>query len=449
MRICWVILAACLGAGCGGDGGLQRALSRGSGRIQLPPGVTEISRELQIPAGAQDLEIAGAPEGSTLRASARFKGKAILSIRSARGVRLRDFDLDGNRESLEVRVGLPPSDVAFVDYYSSNGIIADEVRDLSITNVRFRNMTNYALIVSRSSNVLVEKVVVRDSGSRNEKGRNNASGGMLFETGTENFRVLNSRFLNVRGNGVWTHSRYTSPRNRDGRIAGNWFERTARDAIQVGHATGVTVEGNTGRLIGYPVEEIDLEGGGIPVAIDTAGNVDNSRYLANRFEEINGKCIDLDGFHNGEVRGNECRNRLPAVSYTIGQYAIVMNNTNPDMRSENIVVAGNTVEGWKFGGIFLIGQGHTITGNRLLSLNKAGCNESAQRFGCLHFPDQPDLLQSGIYLGSRAERPDPARGNLVQGNTITGHRMAERCIGRAPGIGVADNQVKDNTCANK
>jgi hypothetical protein len=54
---------------------------------------------------------------------------------------------------------------------------------------------------------------------------------------------------------------------------------------------------------------VDVEGGGIPVAIDTAGNVDQTVYAGNRFEEVNGKCIDLDCFHHGEVSHNSCVNR--------------------------------------------------------------------------------------------------------------------------------------------
>ena len=38
----------------------------------------------------------------------------------------------------------------------------------------------------------------------------------------------------------------------------------------------------------------------------------------------------------------------------------MFNNTNPDMQSEEIRVIGNIIDGTKFGGIFVIGRGHTI-----------------------------------------------------------------------------------------
>ena len=51
--------------------------------------------------------------------------------------------------------------------------------------------------------------------------------------------MLHCDLRNIRGNGIWTHSLYTSPRNGGGLIADNHFVSVARDAIQVGHATQV------------------------------------------------------------------------------------------------------------------------------------------------------------------------------------------------------------------
>jgi hypothetical protein len=339
--------------------------------------------------------------------------------------------------------------VPFARFSGSNGILAGYIEDLRVSNVRFREVAGFPLIVAASKQVTIEKVTVENSGGRNAKHRSNASGGILLEEGTVDFTVRDCVFRNVLGNGVWTHSLYTSPRNGPGLITGNRFETIGRDAIQAGHATGVRVENNTGRRIGYPEEAVDVEGGGVPVGIDTAGNVDKSVYAGNRFEEVNGKCIDLDGFHDGEVRDNVCINRGEAIDYPQGHFGIVMNNANPDMRSENITIRGNTIQGMKFGGIFVIGGPHVITGNHLLNLNLAGCNESAARFGCSHFEGEPDLLQSGIYLGRRAERPAVARGNRIEDNEITGFKMKARCIGYAPGVLPAANIVRNNQCLDK
>jgi hypothetical protein len=269
-------------------------------------------------------------------------------------------------------------------------------------------------------------VEVRDSGSRDAVGKNNTTGGVLLEGGTTDFRVTDSSFGNVRGNGVWTHSLYTAPRNARGLIAGNSFGAIGRDAIQVGHAFDVRVERNSGTSIGYPMDVVDAQ----PVAIDTAGNVERSVYAHNRFSRINGKCLDLDGFHDGDVVDNWCAG--------IGGFGLVMNNTNPDMQSRKIRVVGNTFDGAQYGGIFVIGTGHYIARNRLLNLNTAHCDT------CTYLADEPDMLRSGIYLGKRAERPAPAHGNVVEDNEITGYRMSQRCVNAAPGL--TGNIVRNNLC---
>ena len=161
--------------------------------------------------------------------------------------------------------------------------------------------------MSRSSGIRISDVAVEDSGSRSAQGRNNLSGGILIEEGSSDFEVRHSTFRRIAGNALWTHSLRISPRLQDGVFAGNRFDTIGRDAIQVGHATRVRVEDNTGTAIGYPVELVDVEHGGTPVGIDTAGNVDASVYARNRFEEVNGSCIDLDGFHDGSVRGQHLR----------------------------------------------------------------------------------------------------------------------------------------------
>jgi len=425
----------------------QKLLLQPSGRVELPAGVVELSEEMRLPEGTHDLEVVGAPEGTTLRASDDFRGRALLVVEGGKGVTFRGFEIDGNRSVLEKAVGLPPSDVAFIDFYDNNGIMAIDTEGLTVSRVSFAHVANFAVLVASSSNVTIEGIDVSDSGSKNRLGRNNSTGGVLLEEGTSNFKVTESTFHNVMGNGVWTHSMYTSPRNADGLITNNTFYNLARDAIQVGHATNVQVLGNRGERIGYPAPLVDVEGGGTPVGVDTAGDVDKSVYHQNSFEEVNGKCIDLDGFHDGTVSQNRCINRGGAEDYVFGHYGIVMNNTNPDMQSENIVIADNYIEGMKFGGIFVIGTGHKIIGNHLIDMNRAGCNESAGKFGCAHFPGEPDLLRTGIYLGQRAERPAIASGNLVKDNEITGYGMAIRCVGFAPQVSPLANTIGQNQCS--
>jgi len=424
------------------EAALRALLQRASGLVTLPAGTVEITRELALPERAHDLEIRGAEEGTVLRAAAGFRGRAILSLHGAARVRLTGFTIDGNRAALEEPLGLPPHDLTFARFYPNNGILARDSETLTIEDVKLFNVTNLAVLITRCRTVRIRRLHLEDCGSRDAKGRNNTTGGILFEDGTTDFEVRDSVFRRIRGNGVWTHSLFTAPRNRDGLIAGNQFHELGRDAIQVGHATRVRVERNRGTRIGYPVADVDPNA--TPVAVDTAGNTDRSVYAHNRFEDVNGKCIDLDGFHHGEVLSNTCINRRPRQEYPYGHFGIVLNNTNPDMQSEEITLRGNHIEGAVYGGIFLIGSRHRIVGNRLLNLNQARCEPG--RPGCLYWADEPALLSSGIYLGQRAERPAVTKDNLIENNEITGYRMRAGCIAAAPGVALRDNRIGENRC---
>jgi len=410
--------------------------------VRLKPGVTLLHEPMVFQA-EDALIVSGTGNGSTLKASPKFRGTALIHIRGGQRVTLRNFTLDGARATHEKPAGIAPSDVPFHRFYSHNGIVAEGVTGFVVDNVGFRQIANFPVIVSHSKQVRIRRVRVQDSGSRNALGRNNTSGGILIEEGTVDFQVLNSRLTRIRGNGIWTHSLYTSPRNADGLIAENDITLTARDAIQVGHATNVRVERNTGTRIGWPVEEVDIENQGWPVAIDTAGNVDKTVYAFNTFTELNGKCLDLDGFHHGEVRRNRCVNAKPVKNYPYGHFGLVMNNTNPDMQSEAIVIADNEFEGMKYGGIFVVGHGHRIEKNRMRFLNTAGCNPNTP---CIFKEDEPLMLRSGIYLGKGAERPAPAHHNIVIDNLVMGIGMKDQCVNFAPGVDRSTHQVERNIC---
>jgi hypothetical protein len=354
------------------------------------------------------------PAGVEVVGSLREAGLVV----AGNDVYIHDLTIDGNRDETEVRQGLPPWNRPFTGFTVGNGIVIDGRRHVTIRNVTLRNIAGFAILVARSHDITIDHVRVENSGSRNADGRNNTTGGILIEEGSADFRVTNCQFREILGNGIWTHSLYTSPRNARGLIANNRFETIGRDAIQVGHATEIQVLDNIGWRIGYPLAEVDAT----PVAVDTAGNVDRSIYAGNRFATIEGKCIDLDGFHDGEVRGNACVN--------LTGYGIVMNNTNPDMQSSHIRVVDNLVDSAGFGGIFVIGHDNLVARNRLLDLNRS------------HQGDP--LLRSGIYLGDHAERSGPAKGNVIEDNTVTGFQM--QCIGGAPTISPDWNTVRRNTC---
>ena len=410
--------------------------------LQLAPGTVEVHSEMVL---HPNTEVRGAAGGTTLRMAADFQGRAVFVVNGG-NVRLHDFAIEGNRLALEVRAGLPPSNVPFARFTRNNGILADGADRLTIERVTFRAIAGFAILVSTSREIAIDRVRVSDSGSRNSRGRNNSTGGILLEEGTSDFRVTRCELTRIRGNGIWTHSLFTSPRNARGWMALNRFSDLARDAIQVGHATAVRVEDNSGERIGYPVEEVDAENQAVPVALDTAGDVDATSYARNEFREVDGKCVDLDGFHDGEVVENQCLNQANPDLYPFGNVGILFNDSNPHTRSKNIRVVGNVLDGVKYTGIFAFGTGHTIANNRLLNLNLAHCNEEAARYGCYEPAGEPDALASGIYLGKGVLWPEPSRGIRVVDNEITGFKMKTRCIQRAPGVQAGANVVEGNVC---
>lgn len=423
---------------------IQHALNRTTGTVQLPPGIIEIHSELRIPDGAHDLEIAGTPS-TVLRAAPDFQGRAIFACSHCQRVRVHGFTIDGNRAAFSQPVEMAPPENALRLMYMRNGLWFDQSQSIAITDVNFRYITNFPILISRSSDIRVERVYIDGCGSRNHQERNNSTGGIVIEEGSSNFTVRNCVFRGIPGNGLWTHSLYTSPRNHDGIFENNEFDTIGRDAIQVGHATRVRVLHNHGRNIGYPVDAVDKEHEGTPVAIDTAGNVDETAYDGNRFEEIDGKCFDLDGFHDGEVRGNTCVNRGRAEDYPFGHYALVMNDSNPDMHSRNVAIVDNLFDGVKFGAIYVVGGPHRIENNRLLRLNLAHCNDNPA-MSCLYYPKQPDLLRSGIYLAQGVKAQDRTLRNEIRGNQLEGYGIREHCIVAGPAASLAGNAISDNQC---
>ena len=420
--------------------------SRDTGIIELPAGTIVLHRELTVAAGAHHLEIRGNPAGTTLRAASDFVGRALIYANGANDLRLDGFRIEGNRAALAKPTGLPTGDVPFARYYLNNGIVAENTTRLTMRDVSCHEVANYPLLVSASSAVRIEKIHIEDCGSLSPGGHNNASGGILLEEGTRDFEIRQSTIRRVRGNGIWTHSFHHSPRNANGVIAENVIEDVARDAIQVGHATNVKVLGNRGARIGYPVELVDIAAWAVPVAIDTAGNVDHSIYAGNHFADINGKCMDLDGFHDGEIRDNSCISRNPPGEYPYAQFGIVFNNSNPDFEPAGVVVSGNLIDGAGYGGLYLLGSRQTIAHNRFLNLNRDQCTADRTRAHCDYSSGDPALLDSGIYLVAGAARPARTQDNDITDNEVSGFGMREHCIVAAPGVKLAANHIARNRC---
>ncbi len=448
----WLVLLlapAAFSCRSGADSRLQQALDRHDARIVLPAGVTTLQSPLVIPPGVSGVEIVGDPAGSTLAAGSGFRGRALIYGESVSKVTIRDITFDGNRQELSKPISLPPSNRTFSEFYPSNGVVLERTRNIRLENLQFKEVTNFPVLISACSDVVIEQVRISDSGSTNAQNVNNTSGGILLEEGTSDFAVRECAIRRVRGNGIWTHSNMGSPRNSNGRIEMNDITEVARDAIQIGHATHVQVRNNRGSRIGYPLGDVSLAGDGTPVALDSAGNVDDTNYLGNSFEDVNGECINLDGFHDGTVAHNRCINTKPAAEYPYGHYGIVFGNSNPDMQPANVSVVQNEIAGTGYGGVFLIGSHQRIVDNRFLDLNRAHCTGDMSKPRCNYAPQEPGMLRSGIYLGKGAARPAATVDNVVTGNTISGFGMDKWCVDAAPGVSLKKNVIARNRCSGQ
>ena len=436
-------LLAVLLAGCSPH---KLEFSTRTGVIELPAGTVVLHRELVVPEGAHNLQITGNPSGTTLQAAPDFDGRALIYAKNATGLWLSGFHIDGNRAALAKPIGLPTGDTPFARFYRNNGIVIEGATRLTMRDVSIANVASYPVLVSASSRVRIERVRIEDSGSLTAAGKNNASGGILLEEGTRDFEIRQCTLHRVRGNGIWTHSFYHSPRNANGVIESNTIEEVARDAIQVGHATGITVQHNDGKRIGYPLELVDMAGWAVAVALDTAGDVDKSTYYKNYFEDINGKCMDLDGFHDGEIRDNACVSRKGYDEYPYAQFGIVFNNANPDMQSTNVTVTGNLIDGAGYGALFLLGTHHVIMHNRFVGLNRNQCTTDRTKPRCDYSAGDPELLHAGIYVVGGAARPAGTSANQITDNEISGFGMDKWCIEAAPGVKLKGNRIERNRC---
>lgn len=412
---------------------LRSALAVKTGNVKLAAGVVEISREIVIPPDAHDLTIT-AP-ATTIKASAAFRGRALIVLTGSRNIKIQGLTLDGNRDQIGRPSGPAPSDGTWSRFVSNSGVIADGVNGLQLDAMKIGNIAGLGILVSAGRDIHIRGVDVTDSGGLNAAKQNNSTGGILLEEGVTDFEVRDCRLGNVRGNGIWTRSLPRSAKNTKGLISGNEFAMIGRNAIAVGEAATVRVEGNRGRGIGYPLEEVDLQAKAAAVA--SVGDVGQSVFRGNQFEEVDGKCLALDGFHDGEVSGNNCTNIDTLQHYPFGNFGITLTGAS----AKNVQIRGNTIDGAVFGGILLSGSVNTVEDNHLLHLNLAHCNDPGS-INCVASSGQPDLLRSGIYLSAGSTSND------VEGNEIVGYGMSRHCMGVAPGVSAGANKVQHNECAD-
>ena len=233
------------------EGRLRTALQTKTGAVTLPTGVIEISREITLPADAHDLNITAT--NTTIKASSTFRGRALLILPAGKNIAIRDLSLDGNRAAFPEPLGPPPPTAMLSRVVANNGIVAEGVQGLEIIALKATQVAGFPILIDGGHNIHIRDAVITDSGTLDPAGHNNGSGGVVLEEGVTDFEIVHALIGKIRGNGIWIRSRNFHCRAR--RIADSEFTILARAAIELNHATAITIENNTGHMIGFPGEE--------------------------------------------------------------------------------------------------------------------------------------------------------------------------------------------------
>jgi len=89
------------------------------------------------------------------------------------------------------------------------------------------------------------------------------------------------------------------------------------------------------------------------------------------------------------------------------------------LRHVDIEVTGNVIDGAGYGGIFLIGSRHVVSGNRLLGLNRDQCNRRhAPAAATTRLTNR--TYCTAAFTGGSGARPTQTVDNRIERNEIPG-----------------------------
>ena len=120
-----------------------------------------------LPIGAHDLDITGVTTagGTTIKAAATFRGRALIVITAGKNMKIHNLSLDGNRDAIALPRGLPPSETMFSRFTPDNGILAEGVTDLEIARVKATGIAGLTILVNSSHTVHIHNVEITGSGT--------------------------------------------------------------------------------------------------------------------------------------------------------------------------------------------------------------------------------------------------------------------------------------------
>lgn len=327
---------------------LRQALAAKTGSVKLPAGTIEVSREIVLPPDAHDLTIRGS--NTTIAASAAFRGRALLVMTGGRNIKIQDLNLNGNRDAVGRMVSLPPAGTMYSRVLGNNGIVAEGVTGLEITQVKAKQIAGFAVLINGGKGARLTEIEVTESGGFNVQHKNNGMGGIALEEGASDFEIRRCLIGGVRGSAI------TLRGVERGQIRENELNVVARDGVSGERVRQVTIENNRMREIGFPTGEVD----GKAVCVRLAGSVESV---------VGGNACDqtlLGAMVVGGERNRITGNHLTGVNIAHQDAAGIYLEAG----SVGNVVEGNEVTGFRMG-VRCVGAAPGVLANA----NKVGKNE--------------------------------------------------------------------------
>jgi hypothetical protein len=229
--------------------------------------------------------------------------------------------------------------------------------DIEFDRVHVRHTGGYAILIDARfgdiDNVRIHHSFFRNNrphlfGNPNDLRYGSWTGGIHYQNDgrrvnaftryrLKNLVVEDCTFERISGHAVWGHGFGFDYLNEDIVVRNNTFYEIGLDAVQIGNSRNAEVSFNDFHRIGFitrtdtdPAEPAFYPGNkalgmtDIPaVGIDTTGYVVDSVYRDNRFVNVNGHFIDLDGFAASVVERNYMRisGREDAYGYAVDRVA--------------------------------------------------------------------------------------------------------------------------------
>ncbi|MCW5966308.1 MAG: right-handed parallel beta-helix repeat-containing protein [Bryobacterales bacterium] len=406
---------------------LQQAINAAEddGVVRLAAGDYVLEAPLQLK--RKGLTLTGEGDATVLRRAVTVEqGEGLLNVRAS-GVALRRFRLDGQVSE--------PAAIPYIDPAGGPSVLGAPIhgdpmhpellRNTSITihpgvqDITFEELTiertgGYAILIDARyggiKNVNLRRLRLRDNcphvfGKQGDLRYGSWTGGIHYQNdgrdldfarhALASLTIEDSEFERISGHAIWGHGYGFQTLNEAITVRRNRFTDIGMDAVLVANAQRAVVEENQFLRIGYVSSSagelprpawypgMRLDGmDNIPaVGIDTSGLVRDSVYRKNHMRNVNGHCIDLDGFTRGDVVDNTMRvsGREDAWNYVNDQVTqfgghqpgnftkgINLSNTSGAALTEQVRIEGNTLINMGGFAIALNDSQHcTVAGNHI------------------------------------------------------------------------------------